>query len=223
MKDNKELTMKEVLLRIKKNLEKIFMEVNATSEPATTAIIQCLKDLEVATKGGIPMKEESINRGSQWFANKHKEFCMKIGQLFEEKDLHYFIHLSDPSGTNTISYGHMEENLLRKSIAGAMIQSKMMFQGVLKELGMPPNCLECLADVPDNLKTGYSLGSEMPERIKHILKEKIVDGMSDPDMPEGLKRFLEDKFGGEIIAIGSVKIPKDELENEEGGKDEPST
>jgi hypothetical protein len=203
MKDEKKETTKDILLRVKTNLETIFKEVNATSEKATMAIIQCLKDLEIATQGGISLKEENIKPSSAKFANKHKEFCMQVGEMFDERDLHYFIHLSDPTGMQTISYGHMEDSNLMKALTGALIQSPMMFQGVMKELGLPKHCIECMENIPDEMTEGYGFGPG--------------------DIPQKLVDMLEKRFGGKMIPIAGMKVSLKSNRDREEEDDEPST
>lgn len=198
--DEKKETRKDVLLRIQDNLKSIFMEANAISENIALKVVECLKDLEMLT--GSSVKEHSVSKRSKDFANAHKDFCMKMGDKFKERNLSYFIHLSDPLGKNTISFGEMEEDLLIKSITGALIQSRIMFQGVLKELGMPPNCLECMDAVPDRLKHGYNNpyeSDQMPERLKHILQREL---------------------GGVLIGLGKVKL-RPSFDDDKEDEDKP--
>jgi len=183
-KKEKKETKQQTVDRIKKDLESIFTGVNEVSEELATTLVKCIKDLELLT-GGPFIKDEGVAKKSKAFADKHKKFCLDIGKKFDARDLQYFIHISDPMGGNTISYGHMDNDIMMKSISGAMIMSKHIFQGVLKEIGMPEHCIECMTDVPEELKSEYQ----------------------PKDIPQRLKYLLEEKFGGELIGVGTFKVP----------------
>jgi len=186
--DKKQESAKDVFLRVKKNLETIFAGVNGVSEDLAQVVIDCIRDLD-ALSNPSSLKNVSVHKRSTDFANKHKEFCLGISQQFEDRNLQHFIHISDPLGGNTISYGHMDEPNIMKSISGAMIMSKFIFQGVLRELGMPENCVECISTDPD-LKEGYELDMSK-------------------DIPQRLKNVLEEKLGGKLVAMGAIDSSKD--------------
>jgi len=183
----KKESRKEILLRIKSNLESIFTGVNDVSPDLSVKVMGSIKDLESVT--GSVATDHAIHNRSQNFANDHKDFCVEISKKFEEKGLQYFIHIADQLGNNTISYGKMDEPVMIKSIAGAMIMSKMIFQGVVRELGMNENCVECITNVPPEIKEGYS-----------------ADGLfKDGEIPQRLKHMLEEKLGGKLVEMGTIQ------------------
>jgi len=193
----KKKTKKQILLGIGPKLEKIFIGVNNVSPELAAELVACIRDLESVT--GPLVKDEAIKKSSQHFADEHKDFCMEISKRFEARGLQHFIHISDQMGSNTISYGIMDDNVMMKSISGAMIMSKFIFQGVLKELGMPEHCIDCMTNAPLEMKEGYELKAD--------------------DMPQRLKHLLEEKFGGTLVGMGTLSIPKDHLKKDEDEDD----
>lgn len=196
-----ERSRKQILMDIKTRLETIFTGVNEISEDLAHELVRCVRDFELVI--GSNVNDEAMAPRSEDFANKHKEFCMEMSQKFENRGLQHFIHVSDSMGDQTISFGKMDENVMMKAISGAMIMSKFIFQGVCREMGMGEHCVECMTNVPDNVKMGYSEFDP-----------------SNPKIPQKLKAMLEEKFGGQLVAMGAVKIPKGDGDNDEGDKDD---
>lgn len=201
---------KKVLREIKEKLGQVFIDINKKSEDSAMLLVECIQQLEDLTR--IIVEEKSSGEGSDEFANTHKPLCMKVGGMFDKVGLQYFIHIADPDSRNSISFGHMDDDIMAKSIGGAMIMSDLIFKNVLKDIGMPQNCIDCLPSPKDHeMRRLYRSGVEarvlgnMPEELKRKLEVKLEEVMRSlgpgPHTNTDITDAIEEKMGGTAIPL----------------------
>ena len=122
-------------------LEIAFALANKDNEEVAKLLMQAIMLLTGAA--GI-IVEESISKKSENFAEEHREFLEDLGSKITKRGLHHLIFAGDPDGANSIVCGHMREDNLIKTIAGAMMQSKSVLEGVLLKIGVSVETLAIL-------------------------------------------------------------------------------
>jgi len=190
-------------------LGSIFIQINKDDEKTALSLVRCIKDLETLNQF---VKENSVSPTSKEFADKHRKFCEEIGAKINKKDLSFLLMLSDNNGKNTITYAHMSDHVLASSISGAMMQSERIFSTVLKRIGMPQKCIECIdprTNEKENIMLGAAVVGDMPDHLKQMLEKKLKNMMKkfnhDNPTDEQIKSKLESEFGGVAIRLPSGK------------------
>ena len=202
----------ELLDSIITRLGSVFITVNKELEDVALTVVSCIKDLEKMNEV-TTINETASTVKSEAFANKHREFCMNIGKQFEEKDLEYLIHIARHDDKSSITFGHMTDKLMIKSISGAMIMSQLIFEGVLKEIGMPPQCIDCVPspkERQENTTAGVAIFGNMPPEIKKKIESamtKVLDSLGPGShSDEEIKAKIESLMGGIAVRIPSNNL-----------------
>jgi hypothetical protein len=162
----------DVLEKIRDVLSnKVFIKVNATSQEAAEAVVECIKLID--TIEGI--HKTTINKKSKKskdFADEHEDFITDTIKQFDDRNLHSFVFVSDGDCINNIVAGNMPERGLISNLIQVFLNMSDVMVPVLNGIGFPTECVRKCEDMHRAFK---ELGGKLTPPDWDDRSEKIKD------------------------------------------------
>ncbi len=117
---------------------KVFPSVNAVSEEAANAVMECIKLIKQLTD--FQNVFDRRTEDSMEFAGQHEEFVKDVIAQFDARHLHAFLFVSDNECDHNIVAGHMPEKGLASNTIQTLLNIPELIQPVLMGIGLPEGC-----------------------------------------------------------------------------------
>ena len=146
---------------------KVFPAVNAVSEEAANAVMECIKLIKQIQD--FQNVFDRRTEESMGFAEQHEEFVKDIIAQFDARHLHTFLFVSDNECDNNIVAGHMPEKGLASNTIQTLLNIPELIKPVLIGIGLPEGC----ANNCDEMHRAFRemTGRQYPPTFKDMQKK----------------------------------------------------